>query len=825
TVQHAADTTDPSVNLFSGGREGPFNPAVGQTISFIVNAADAGGISSVGLVLDELVGGTPSGSPITVPLTQAQSNLWRGDYTFVTADDGKTFRATATATDAAGNVGFDIESVLPFDPNNAPPAVSIGSPAAGGFIESAEQVVGSISDPESDPLAWEVVLTDATGAETLLGQGSGAVTSQPLVDVDGRPILVHPQVVADGIYTLTLRATDSGDLASGARQSSASLPVTIRSEYAKVGNFAVNFTDLDVQLGSLPISLGRTYDSFDASRSLAFGHGWDLGVDYGQLSVFTAGVSAATSLGLPDYDQAPYFPGTRIEIELPDGEVKGFTAQAIGAATPGQVNIVFEADDGQTDALLELIPEGVDGSDPNDVPRADVANFLNIFDIDGIKNFLGVSTTFLQTSRSGEDVVGSASLQYSAATGTFNEPGGFPFNPATYGGGGKKLDFRLQLLDGSAYIYDSATGQLLSIEDRVDNKASFATSGNQMSVADRTGQTLAEVDLERDGNDRVQTATYRTRDLVSGLMQDVASVDYTYTANGNLDTFTDRNGSVFQFGYDEQFDDQGVLQPGTLGRPHFLTSIEDVERAVTTLKVLFWGDEAPTPTQRGMLKGIVDASGNAADFGYTLRASEVDSSLPASATIEVVSDADGNTTEVMRDARGNVLRQVQQLGTAQYLVTAYTYNADGNQTTASRPFTVNAADASRFTTPVPIGHLASSTDYDDTDWPDLPTRVTDAAGIVTEYVYTAQGNVDIIRTFDAQGSPLETNNDYDASTGLLLKTTDAVNGVTEYEYGDTRGNLTKLIRLDENDNPVVLGEYEYNGLNQLIESTDASGHK
>jgi hypothetical protein len=55
-----------------------------------------------------------------------------------------------------------------------------------------------------------------------------------------------------------------------------SLAVSLHKNF-KVGNFTVSFTDLQVPVGTLPITLTRTYDSRD-KRVGDFGVGWTLGI-------------------------------------------------------------------------------------------------------------------------------------------------------------------------------------------------------------------------------------------------------------------------------------------------------------------------------------------------------------------------------------------------------------------------------------------------------------------------------------------------------------------------------------------------------------------
>ena len=47
---------------------------------------------------------------------------------------------------------------------------------------------------------------------------------------------------------------------------------------AKLGNFTTEFTDLQVPLAGIPITITRQYDTLNADLSQDFGYGWRLGI-------------------------------------------------------------------------------------------------------------------------------------------------------------------------------------------------------------------------------------------------------------------------------------------------------------------------------------------------------------------------------------------------------------------------------------------------------------------------------------------------------------------------------------------------------------------
>ena len=151
----------------------------------------------------------------------------------------------------------------------------------------------------------------------------------------------------------------------------------------------------------------------------------------------------------------------------------------------------------------------------------------------------------------------------------------------------------------------------------------------------------------------------------------------------NLTGVTDRSGRVSTLQYGEEaFSDIDPAAPYDIGE-HVLTSVtaypdfkpdtDDAEAldreadGLESIRVSFDRD--------GLLAGIRDASGAAADFGYTLDRGD-------GTTVETVADDSGFFTEVLRDGEGNTLRTVQQLeeadeaGNVKYLATE---SADGSE--------------------------------------------------------------------------------------------------------------------------------------------------
>ena len=176
------------------------------------------------------------------------------------------------------------------------------------------------------------------------------------------------------------------------------------------------------------------------------------------------------------------------------------------------------------------------------------------------------------------------------------------------------------------------------------------------------------------------------------------------------------------------------------------------------------------------------------------------------------------TTELIRDAQGDLLRKIQWLADGtdssgktiyDYLETVYEYDSDGHQIRQSEPFTVT--DASQRYTAEPTAWKTQSL-YDAQG--DV-LQTTDALGNTTYNSYDSFG--DLLTTTDALGNT--TQNTYD-SNGNLLSTTDAMGNTTTFTYDPDHPGLVSQVT-DASGNVVSTMTYDSQG--NLLTSTSASG--
>src|SRR5262249_13617815 len=134
----------------------------------------------------------------------------------------------------------------------------------GAEITDVVDVLGTATD--ANFLKYELSYALAGDTDfTVLSTGTSPVTNGVLGQLD-------PTLLVNDLYDLKLTVYDRGG-----NQAEALVHVQIARE-RKVGAFSLIFTDLEVPLSGLPITLQRTYDSRDKAVG-DFGVGWRLGLE------------------------------------------------------------------------------------------------------------------------------------------------------------------------------------------------------------------------------------------------------------------------------------------------------------------------------------------------------------------------------------------------------------------------------------------------------------------------------------------------------------------------------------------------------------------
>ena len=222
-----------------------------------------------------------------------------------------TMTFTATAIDAVGNEATATPATVQvIDPSdNDAPVVNLLPPT--GDLLAPTDLLGTILDDTPDVI-WTLTLSpaeDGLGNWTrTIATGNGLV---PTTDTLG---LFDPTILANGSYLVTLSATDAGGNTAIDREY-----IDVDTDL-KLGNFSLSFTDLDIPVAGLPITITRSYDTLDAANEGDFGYGWSLDINMPELRL------AQASTGPPSFKGFPTFVnGTRLTVTTPEGNNEGFT--------------------------------------------------------------------------------------------------------------------------------------------------------------------------------------------------------------------------------------------------------------------------------------------------------------------------------------------------------------------------------------------------------------------------------------------------------------------------------------------------------------------
>ncbi len=649
-------------------------------------------------------------------------------YITRTLSTAGAIRYYATAKDTVGNPSASLtRQVQVFNWDDPPPYVFIQSPTSDNTISRRVDVVGSVkldteSDSESITYSVSLVSLDpaASNARIELGSFHG---QRGLSSPESLGAVIDPFWLPNGSYWLVVTAFDGI-----AEPTTVSRQINIQTD-AKLGNFSLTFTDLEVPVAGIPVTLTRTYDTFEATRDGQFGYGWKLNIANTDLQV----TGASSINGFAD--------GTLLTITMPDGSREEFVFQAQQSYGGGYIptNIfrpTFVPKDAKTTSRLS-------------VPSQDLYR-LGAYYIDPLF--------------------------------------GKSYDPAKWGD-----DYLLTTREGLKYLIDSGTGDLISITDRHGNVLNYTSAGvhdqngvgitlektggkitavidpngrritygydangDLVSVTNRANEkTIYEYDLQQSGRPHFLTAIKDARGVT------VARANFD-PVTGQLTGLVDAADQAANFDYTRDLGGGFSLETvrSTAGRTELVRDgLGNVIRRIQLIS------EPTSP----------DPAANRYQITIFRFDDPLNPNLQTAASIpfEHVGDAGRLDVEPANlkwasrseyDTAGNLKYTQDALG---YKTEYLNYDEFGNPSVV--------IDA--------LGRRTENTYFNG-----LLTRTKDAEGGVTELNYYLNGLVQKVTQIDANGDRIETSFVYDGS-GRLIESTDP-SDITRYFVYDARGNQT-----------------------------------
>ncbi|MEM6251324.1 MAG: DUF4114 domain-containing protein [Cyanobacteria bacterium P01_D01_bin.156] len=873
-IEAIVDAEAPQVNL-------GFNSTVlniGDTLDLQIQGFDNVGLTDLDLSFD--------GDALALNPDSAVNGLINS--TSVTLDQAGLFDVVATATDTSGNTDTETLSIRVIDPtDDEAPFVAFNEEALealrpkrlitpdGNFvpvetvppdsdlpvllldpvIDEVTELIGTVRDENLVSYRVEyapaslVNLSQPSANDPdyiLLAEGDSNLEDGVLATID-------PRLIANDDYFFRVVAKDVGG-----KINTQGVVLAVFSEN-KPGEFTQTFTDLSIPLTGIPITVSRTYSSFNTQHSDDFGYGWSLDLQDAQIRESvpdTGGFFSAT----------PFKVGSRVTLTSPDGERIGFTFDP----QPNPVSFLganfrphFTPDPG-VEATLEVV---------DNVPltiRGDATVGLFPF------NFNYNPSEYILTTKDGTQY----RYEEDAGLQTITERNG---NVLTYteegitSSTGQSIQFvrddqgRIeQIIDPEGnvieYTYD-ANGDLVGVEDRTDHTTEFVydnpdrahylteivnplgnttirteydDQGQIARIIDAEGNAL---DLNFDSAASTQTITDPFGNPTTFVFDDrgnvIREIDdqggeiiRAYDDDNNLIRETDQQGYITTYTYDEQ----GNRLTETNGENETITFTYNANNQVLTETDALENTTTFTYDDRGNLIEREDAEGHITTYEYD-----------ELGLLDKLTDPLGNETTFDYDTVGNLTRIVDPtVG-----ISLFTYDTNGNLQSFTNPlddtYTYTVDDEGRVTSVTDPEGGVETTVYNG-----LGDRVTtiDALGRETEFRYNTRGL--LIETIypdstleNLSNNPREVN-EYDA-LDRLISTTDEAGRTTFFIY-DELGRIVQTIYPDDtpailDDNPRIQTEYFGNGLvkaeidergnrtefeydraSRLIEQTDALGN-
>ncbi len=685
------------------------------------------------------------------------------------------------------------------------PDIEITSPDMVSDVTYLTDIVGSITTRqtlrewrvECIPLA-EVNLDnlgDNTPEYKEIASGTDPVTDNVLGTFD-------PTVLPNDTYLVRVTAWNTNGLGW-----TDGVILNVTGE-AKIGNFALEFVDLEMPTAGIPLQVKRIYDSLNAGRKGDFGYGWRLDIQDADINETVPQTGSA-------FLATPFKVGTRVYLTTPDGKRVGFTFD-VEAGASGFLGTAYSAKFEPDPGVMHTL----------EVPEGD--------------------TAFLSVAESGD-----VSLFFINVA----------FNPDTY---------ILTDPQGVRYTYDQWEG-LLEIEDLTGNKVLFSedgiehTAGPKIDFARDAEGRITSITCP---GGRVWQYHYDANgDLTQVTYPNLETESFTYKTDPAhfLTDFDNRLGLISQkIEYDAEgrvsaiTDAEGNRTEQEWNPAAFSGTITDARGHITTLEYDTLGNiirqinpagggemtwEFNDPNHPFLETSFTDANGHQTTYEYDAAGNLTKQTDPiagyvttwqydANNNVTKVKFPQGNPVEIEYDFFGNPILYRLGSSTREYHFTYTSSGLPATYTDAEGGLTVLEYDGP-WSSPTKITFADGGLERFEYNIVGSVTKSTDGAGAETRYEYDMLSR--LVKMIDDAGNDSEMS--YHTEDQLLTET-DRLGRVTSYTYFDNGlvesvtypDNTTTAFEYDKDGNRTAVidpgnnrTEFVYDGNNRLIEEINPLG--
>lgn len=407
------------------------------------------------------------------------------------------------------------------------------------------------------------------------------------------------------------------------------------------------------------------------------------------------------------------------------------------------------------------------------------------------------------------------------------------------------------------YAYD-AEQRLISITDPVGLKTNFTYVGGRLSsITDPTGK-VSTFQHDNQGN------------LTQITDPDNSSRKFAYDSRHRLTRQTSKRNLITQYSYN--FAGRNIQADRPDGSVRKILPAQTIGLIDTSSGLGNENNQSPVTRPDDAQASFIDGNGQALSFQTNRYGSSTGSVDALGRKTSISRDVDNNPTQIISpngavstmtyDNSGNLLTQVQAMGTPLQKQSTMTYEPDFNQLTqiTDPEGNITRIDYDANGNPVKITDPLNKQQQFTYNAQGLLLTRTDQNGQVTRWTYDSNGNIatvtdaegnkttlsrdaagNIVSRTDAFGTAVAVTNSftYDALYRLLTRT-DGTGAVTKFRY-DAQGNLLETEnatgqivkrsydqsnRLIQIENPVSgITQFKYDANGNIIEQTDALNQK